>query len=76
MRFIEIADGVSVKKCEVLCVMRLDEFRSKVVMEYGEYESNFSYGTMLKLLEMDNGGDDDSGNSPTTNIYPRQFFAG
>lgn len=54
MKFIEISDGVSVRKEEIICVERLDGNKSKVKTEYGEYESNFSYNTILIILEKEN----------------------
>ena len=77
MKFIEIADGISVRKEEIICVERMNEIQSRVTTEYGSYESNFSYSTILALLEMDNI-EEKVAESPnrTMNLFGNQHFAG
>ena len=80
MKFLEIADGISVKKEEITCVMRVDEYKCTVSTEYATYNSNFSYETMLKLLEMESTGEKQESSVnrlvPANINTPYQFFAG
>lgn len=77
MKFIEISDGVSVRKEEIICVERMEETKSRVTTEYGIYDSNFPYQTILSLLEMENIEEKVSKSAlPSNNLYPYQFFAG
>lgn len=80
MKFIEISDGVSIRKEEIICVERIDELRSKITTEYGSYESNFSYSTILSLLEMDNVEETmaniSRGNQQSNNLFGGQHWAG
>lgn len=54
MRYIEIQDGLSVKKSEVESVQRADNGGSIIIMKSGrEIETAFLYITFLKMLEDD-----------------------
>lgn len=53
MKFIEISQGVSVKKDEIVSVERKVEGGSRITTENRTYESDFHYATILELLEQD-----------------------
>lgn len=53
MKFIRINDGLSVRKDNIICVEVNLEGGCQVYTEIGMYISNFSYETILSLLERD-----------------------
>lgn len=53
MRFIELKDGVSVKKEDIIMVERIDTGGTRVTTENTSIESIFPYETILQLLEND-----------------------
>jgi len=53
MRYIEIADGVSVKIDSIEAVLRTDSLSSEVVTADNSYTSIFPYEVLLELLEME-----------------------
>lgn len=53
MKFISLADGVSVKKSEIIMVERLTTGGTRVTTDNTSTESIFPYETILSLLEND-----------------------
>ena len=53
MKFISLADGISVKKSEIIMVERLETGGTRVTTENSSVESIFPYETILALLEND-----------------------
>lgn len=53
MKFIEIREGLSVRKDEIISVEQLDGMTSRINTESQSFESNFPYTTILMLLEKD-----------------------
>ena len=52
MRYIEVADGISVKVSEIEAVVKKDDFTSEVVTHQNTYSSTFPYDVLVELLEM------------------------
>lgn len=82
MNFIEISDGICLRKEEIVAILRKSDGGSVVKTANDAYTSHFSYETIKKLLEMGNieekiGGI--SGNSyipPTGNAWSGGNFEG
>ncbi len=53
MKFISLADGISVKKADIIMVERLITGGCRVTTESTSTESIFPYETILALLEND-----------------------
>lgn len=54
MRYIEITDGVSIKKSEVEAVEKLENGGSNITLKSGkQIETSFFYLTLLEMLEAD-----------------------
>lgn len=53
MKFIAIKDGFSIKKDEIIAVIKNSEGGTTLKTREGSYPSGFSYETILQLLEMD-----------------------
>ena len=53
MKYLEINDGVSVKKDEIILIEKIDDFSCNLTTESGIYECRFPYMTLLQILESD-----------------------
>ena len=51
MKFIEIKEGICVRKDEVIALESLSTMTCRVILENTAYDSNFSYETIKKILE-------------------------
>ena len=52
MEYVEIKDGFSVKKDDIIAVERAGEYQTYLHMNNGKiFETNFPYMTILNLLE-------------------------
>ena len=51
MKFIEIKEGVSVAKDEIIALVKIDEYTTRLYTKVGEFEANFPYMTLLQILE-------------------------
>ena len=53
MKYVEIKEGFSVKKEDIIAIEKMGEYLSNLHMNNGQiYETNFPYLTMLQLLEI------------------------
>lgn len=80
MKFIEIREGISVRKDEIVSVERQENGVSRITTENQSFESNFPYETILKILEMD-GIEEKLVNrmnvvNDGTNLFSNQHWAG
>lgn len=53
MKFLTVRDGVSVRKDEICCVERVTDKTCRIFTESTSYESDYSYESILALLEQD-----------------------
>ncbi len=53
MKFIEINSGISIRKDEIVAVIRNETVGCKVVTDNDSYESNFPYDTLIQILEIE-----------------------
>lgn len=52
MEFIEISDGVSVRRDQIIAITRMDDqFKTKLLVGTQILEANFPYLTLLSILE-------------------------
>lgn len=54
MKFIEIKEGLSIRKDGILGVEVNPNGGTTIITSYGSYESNFPYSSILMLLESGN----------------------
>ena len=73
MKFIEIKEGVCVRKDDIIAIEALTPMSSRIVLENTTYDSNFSYYAIKKLLEMDTEIENKISEVPNFN---QQYFAG
>ena len=84
MKFIQIRNGLSVRKSDIESVERVDVFKSKIITRFNEYEVGFPYDTILKFLEMEGVDEKAVGTDETNDLLkkiinnqpPSQYFAG
>lgn len=82
MKFIEIKKGFSVRKDEIIAVIEKSDGRSFVKTNEGSYESDFSYSTILQLLEMEKIEETIAANSrnsyapPAGDVFSGQYWRG
>ena len=53
MNFIQVRDGISIRKDCIEVVERVDDFHCKVTVNGTIYNTNFPYNTMMKLIDRD-----------------------
>lgn len=53
MKFIQVREGLSVRKEDIESVEKINDLKSKIVTRFNEYEVNFPYKTILSILEME-----------------------
>ena len=51
MKFIEIKEGLSVSREDILAIEKMEEFTCKVHTIIGSFDSSFPYITLLQILE-------------------------
>jgi len=52
MEYVEIKEGFSVKKKDIIAVEKIDEYQTNLYMNNGKiFGTNFPYMTILNLLE-------------------------
>tara|TARA_R110000868_G_scaffold98057_3_gene269920 strand:+ start:697 stop:942 length:246 start_codon:yes stop_codon:yes gene_type:complete len=81
MKFIAVKDGVSVRKEEICCVERSQGNTCRVYTESTSYESEYSYESILMLLEQDTIEEAMSksvsiSRETSSNLWGNQHFAG
>lgn len=78
MRFLAITGDLSVCKDEILAIRKDSNGLAVVILESGEYLSNFPYETILGLLEMPNIEEKVKEKMSLQEAYqrPQQFFWG
>lgn len=77
MKFIEISDGLSIRKDRIVSVKRDVDGSSIIKTDEGSYETNFSYSTILSLLEMEKIEEKVSSVGPdTVNLWGAQHWRG
>ena len=70
MKFIEIAEGVSVKIEDIESVsVGQDELTSIVKTQYNVYKSTFPYGVLLQLLEREQEEPEDKFKKETFKLF-------
>lgn len=55
MNFIEVTDGICIRKDNICCVERTKDGKARIITDSDSYTTNFPYETMLKMLENFNG---------------------
>jgi hypothetical protein len=82
MNFIEVKQGIKIRKSEIICIEKTDDMTCKVYTAIGEYDSIYPYQTLSMLLEMGNIEEQISttpaaDNRPDRlNLYGAQHWAG
>ena len=66
MEYIEIADGLSVKVCDICAVAKDTELTSTVYTDSSVFKSTFPYNVLLELLERES-------EKPVDNTQNRQL---
>lgn len=74
MKFIEVRDGLYIRKEEILAVEQ-KESGSTIFTEAMIFDSNFPCSTIVSLLEMDNI-EEKVANKPIDNLWGVQHWAG
>ena len=75
MKFIEIKEGICVRKDDIIAIEALTPMSSRIILENITYDSNFSYYAIKQLLEMDNEIENKMSEPPAVN-FSGQHFAG
>ena len=57
MKFIEISDGISIRKSDIEAIKKKEDMFSVVYTKNREYEASFPYITLLQLLETTSDSD-------------------
>lgn len=53
MKFIQIADGISVRKSNIEAIQKSSDLSSTVYTADNEFKSDLPYSTLIALLELD-----------------------
>lgn len=77
MKFIEIKEGVCVRKDDITAIESVTSMTCKVIIDNNlTYESHFSYRAIRQLLEMDGIEEKINNNAVLPASTTGQYFAG
>lgn len=51
--YLEIKKGFSIDTKEIKAIARVTEFTSRIFTEFGEFDADFPYSTLLSLVDRD-----------------------
>ena len=76
MKFLQINEGICVRKSDIVSVERLDGGGTRVWTASASYDCSFLYESILQLLEIDDIEETVRETSPTVNLWGTQHWRG
>lgn len=76
MKFVQIKDGVAVRKSDIVSVERLDQGGTRVWTLNTSYDCPFLYESILQLLEVEDIEEKIQQPVDRTNLFGNQHWAG
>lgn len=76
MKFIQIKDGILVRKSDIVAIERLDNGGCRVLTLNTSYDCDFYYESLMPLLETEDIEELVEKKAPNNNLFGTQHFAG
>ena len=77
MKFIQLRDGIAVRKTDIISVEKLSEGGSRVWTQSASYDCPFLYDSILQLLEVEDIEETITSNKDNgRNLFGNQHWAG